>query len=90
MQSILLALQPPVPANANRAAEWNHVCEQLATKAQQTGGADVLADGVLLLCASDSLPTLGAAIQMAEQFRFGYRVLFVESATEWKRTPPAA
>jgi hypothetical protein len=90
MQSILLVLQPPTATDRSRNSEWTHVCELLATKSRQTGGADVLAAGVLLLRSSDALPILGEGIHLAGEYHLSYRVLFVESATEWSPTPPAA
>ena len=55
----------------------------LTGKALKISAVAPLGQGAWLLNGGDGLPFLGHAITACEQYKLEYRVILIESATEW-------
>ena len=85
MHSILVALTQPDTKDFSAVQRWNSAIDAIKQKIPPSAEVEVLAEGVLLIRASSGLAALGISVAFAERDHFPYRVLFIESATEWKR-----
>ncbi len=85
MHSILVALKAPDPNSRLAVNDWHAAIDAIRNGLPQTTEVDEIAEGVFLIRGSSGLPVLGRAVAVASQSKFSYKVLFIESATEWKR-----
>ena len=93
MQTILLILKQPDVKDRFAVDEWNEAIHTIRTAmplAPHSAAIEEPTEGVFLLRASLGLRAFATALLRAEQKRIPYRILFVESATEWSHTPVAA
>jgi hypothetical protein len=64
---------------------WLAAVKEINTQTKDCEGSEILGIGVWLIVSENALSILGAVISVAEGEKFPYRVLFVDSDTEWKR-----
>ncbi len=85
MKSILLVVTPPDQKDPQAYMKWNAINQTLSKTVEKTKGAELIAEGCVLIPSQDGLAVLGAAINVAEDRGLSYRVFFIDEATEWKR-----
>jgi hypothetical protein len=88
MHSILVALKAPDAKNALLVNEWNAAIDSIRNAVPKTTKVEELAEGIFLIRDSSGLPILGGAIAFAARRRIAYRVIFIESGTEWRHDAP--
>jgi hypothetical protein len=89
MHSILFVLQQPDESDTRGMPFWNEALKNLHSWKGKTEAVERLAPNVWLLHVSGGLPFLGSAIQLAEQSKLPYRMLFLKK-DKWIHSSYAA
>ena len=83
MHSILFVLEQPDAHDINAMNAYRLAIAALSSSQMQDELAERLSGNVLLLRASGGLPLLGKVIQVAEESKLRYRVLFLKKEPQW-------
>jgi hypothetical protein len=88
MKHILVAWKQPDQKHFDAVQRWTAALHDVRKLATPSASNAEIADGVFLFDASSGLPNLGRSLAIADREKISYRVLFIDSATEWKHEPP--
>jgi hypothetical protein len=87
MKSILFVMQAfDKAATPEIQWKWNGTANRIETTSRDKAGVEHIGNGCLMINSPDAMGVLAEAIRAAEYERIPYKVLFVESATEWTKT----